>query len=172
MIPNTVHKESARADQPPTENPKAKVKPDLLKKPKRETPSINLNSFNDEEEVEEVKVDTKDINLREPFDENKLKEIWDQYSELRKSQNASDMELLVLSKPWKLFDDCLVELYLSSPLETSVLERAEQDFVKYMRINLKNGAFKIKAVIKEVEAKDKLYTDRDKFEFKCKLVIG
>lgn len=78
------------------------------------------------------------------------------------------MELIVLSKPRKLLDNFLVELYLSSPLETSILERAELEFVKYMRINLKNGGFKIKAVIKEVAAKDKLYTDRDKYEFMVK----
>ncbi len=87
---------------------------------------------------------------------------------MRKGQNASDMELLVLSKTWKLLDDNLVELYLSSSLEVTVLERAEQEFVKFMRTTLKNGAFKIKTVIKEVEAKDKLYTDRDKFEFMVK----
>lgn len=78
------------------------------------------------------------------------------------------MELLVLSKPWKLLDGFHVELYLSSSLEVNVLERAEQEFVKYIRTALKNGGFKLKAVIKEVEAKDKLYTDRDKFEFMVK----
>lgn len=161
QVAKTANQASSKVDK--------KANPDLLKKPKRETPSINLNSFTQEEEAkEEVQEDTKDIQLREPFNEEKLKTVWDQYYELRKSQNASEMELIVLSKPRKLLDDFQVELYLSSPLETSILERAELEFVKYMRINLKNGGFKIKSVIKEVAAKDKLYTDRDKYEFMVK----
>jgi len=78
------------------------------------------------------------------------------------------MELLIISKPWKLLDDYQVELYLSNSLEINILERAEQELTQFIRRTLRNGAFKLTAVIKEMEAKDQLYTDRDKFHFMVK----
>jgi len=45
------------------------------------------------------------------------------------------------------------------------VERLESELMLYLRKTLKNGQIKLKVTIKEQEAKDKLYTDRDKFEF-------
>ncbi len=85
--------------------------------------------------------------------------------EIRKQQEASDMELLILNKSFELLENYQIKLVLSNSLELNILERAEQELVQFLRKQLQNGKIKLLPEIKEQEAKDKLYTDRDKFQF-------
>ena len=78
------------------------------------------------------------------------------------------METVVLSRPKKLHNQVDIELFLSNTLELGILERMEPELMLYLRKTLKNGDIKLKVTIKEQGAKDKLYTDRDKFEFMVK----
>ncbi|MEL7145725.1 MAG: hypothetical protein AAFO69_05120 [Bacteroidota bacterium] len=143
---------------------------DLQKKANRETPSINLNSFAEAEKKEESKQpEVQQVQLsNEPFDEQRLKEVWDGFITSRSSTTISDIELIVLKKPWKLLDNYEVELYLNSHVEIPRFEKVEQSLVQYVRRELNNGLFKVKPVIKEAELQDQLYTDRDKYEFMVK----
>lgn len=147
------------------------MQPNLLKKKDRETPSINLNSFEEATRKEET---TKEPEIKqdqlanEPFDEQRLREVWDGFLKSEHAKEISDIELIALKRPWKLQGNYEVELYLNSQVEKPRFEKVEQRFVLYIRRQLNNGLFKINPVIKEAEQKDQLYTDRDKYEFMVK----
>ena len=139
------------------------IKIDKSKQVKKETPSINLSSIHKEEEVEEEEVE--EINDRETFDQEMLNQALKDYVSKRKAEEASEMELLILQKPFTLLEGNQLQLVLSNSLELNILERLEQDVTQYLRKTLKNGLIKIQPQVAEVEEKDKLYTDRDKFQF-------
>ena len=141
----------------------------MRKKTSKETPSINLNALADigKEENEtptEVQVTYDNV----PFDEEQLQRVWDEFIKIRTEMAVSDIELIILKKPWKLLENNEVELYLNSHLEVPRMEKVEKELVQYVRKQLNNGQFKVKAVVKEAELKDQLYTDRDKYDFMIK----
>ncbi len=118
----------------------------------------------EEPEAEEEK-EIEEISDRENFDQEKLDKVCEEYRAQRKAEGASDMELIILNKPLELLENFQLQLVLSNTLELNILERAEAGLVQHLRKTLSNGQIKLKTEITEVEEKDKLYTDRDKFEF-------
>ncbi len=140
-----------------------KIDPKLAKPIKKKTPTLSL--ADDEETVVEEEQKQEEINELETFTQEELNNTLTNYIELRKTLEASDMELLILNKSFELQPDYSLKLELSNTLELNILERAEQELVQYLRKELKNGEIKLKPEIKEQEAGDKLYTDRDKFQF-------
>lgn len=127
----------------------------------KETPSLFRRQKPEEKkEVEEqVKVEN------EVFTEEALQEAWKAYLELRSSNGASDMELLVLNRTVGKSGQHNVKISLVSQLEVSILERMEQDLVQYFRRELKNTFILLEKEVKEQETTRKLYTSKDKYEY-------
>lgn len=75
------------------------------------------------------------------------------------------MELMVLNRSVTKKGECNVLLQLASALETSILDRFEDEAVQYLRKQLGNSKLRIEWEIQEVEETKKLYTNKDKFEY-------
>lgn len=142
-----------------------KIDPSLAKPIKKKTPTLSLTDDGTPEEVEKEEEKVEEINETLEFNQEELNNALSEYIEIRKQQEASDMELLILNKSFELLENFQIKLVLSNSLELNILERAEQELVQFLRKQLQNGKIKLLPEIKEQEAKDKLYTDRDKFQF-------
>lgn len=75
------------------------------------------------------------------------------------------MEQLVLNRAVRKVGENNVMISLASPLETNILERAEQDIILFLRTKLENAAILMEKEVKEQETSKKLYTSKDKFEY-------
>ena len=75
------------------------------------------------------------------------------------------MEQLVLNRPIRKEGETKLLISLASPLEVSILERAEQGIVLYLRTQLRNTKILIENEVQEQETSKKLYTSKDKFEY-------
>ena len=103
--------------------------------------------------------------LSEEFTDDDLQETWVAFRSKRIEEKAGDMELLVLNRPIKKADENKLLISLASPLEVSILEKAEQNIVLYLRTELRNTKILIENEVLEQEISKKLYTSKDKFEY-------
>ncbi|MFT6867895.1 MAG: hypothetical protein ACJA08_002741 [Cyclobacteriaceae bacterium] len=128
----------------------------------KETPSI----FNRKKKTEEEKGnEPKPEILSTAFSESQLQEAWLAFKEKRTNEGAGDMEQLVLNRSIRKSAENGVLISLASPLETNILDRAEQEIVQFLRSELKNSLILMEKEVKEQEMSKKLYTSRDKFEY-------
>lgn len=129
----------------------------------KETPSIfKRKSAADKAKEEENKVEEV---MSTAFNEEDLQEAWLAYRDKRKDEGVGDMEQLVLNRPIRKEGKHNVLISLASPLETNILERAEQDIVQHLRSKLQNTLVLLEKEVKEQETSKKLYTSKDKFEY-------
>ncbi|MEP0365872.1 MAG: hypothetical protein ABJN36_10330 [Cyclobacteriaceae bacterium] len=103
--------------------------------------------------------------LTTEFSESQLQEAWISFKEKRTAEGVSEMEQLILNRPIRKSGEHNALISLASPLETNILERAEQYIVQHLRTELKNTLLLIEKEVKEQETTKKLYTSKDKFEY-------
>lgn len=103
--------------------------------------------------------------LTNEFTEEQLQEAWLAFKEQRMTAGVGDMEQLVLNREIRKSGEHNIMISLASPLETNILERAEQGIVQYLRSALQNTLILLEKEVKEQELSKKLYTSKDKFEY-------
>lgn len=129
----------------------------------KETPSLSRKkpevSKENKEEGAIVKEET------EAFDEEALQKSWIEFREICQKNGVSDTEMLVLNRTVEKSGENDVLIHLASALETSILERLEQNIVQHFRKSLKNTLILLKRDVSEQEKSRKLYTSKEKYDY-------
>ncbi len=128
----------------------------------RETPT--LVSKKKEEEVKKDQPGNQQ-KLSSEFTKEQLLESWTQFVNKRKKKGTGEMEQLILNRQLSKTGDQEVTMLLFSELETTILEKIEMELVSHLRKTLENDFIVLKKKVREEEAKQKLYTSSDKFDY-------
>lgn len=143
---------------PPT-SPVIATKPRDPAKPKA---TLNLaNIFQEKPAVKEERVEApKENGANKPLDLEQVKKVWNDFTELRKNQIA---EYNLLARDFELQGNQII-LPLNNPVEEPLLQGIRTSLITYLRDKLSHSSINVNGVLKEVESKKMIYTNKDKFE--------
>lgn len=99
------------------------------------------------------------------FDEGQVTQLWGDFKTMRLERGASDTEKLVLERRLEKSEGHNVKIFLESQLEISILEKLEQDLIKYLRHTLDNTFIQLEKEVTEQDTSKNLYTSKEKFEY-------
>ncbi len=77
----------------------------------------------------------------------------------------SDSLKMVFKKPLVKQEGAVVEIELSTEIEKKFLKVEETELVQFIRKELAHPSVTLRIVIKEAELKQRLYTDKEKFNY-------
>ncbi len=77
----------------------------------------------------------------------------------------AESEKLILSRSVEKLDEKTVCIHLKSDLESSILDRFENDLIGYLRKALENDLINLKKEVRKEKKQQKLYTSSDKYEY-------
>jgi DNA polymerase-3 subunit gamma/tau len=99
----------------------------------------------------------------QPFSEEQLSVLWNEYAEQRKKFQA---EYQMLSQPFELRGNLIV-VTLLSPVHDTMLNSIKAELAAFLRERLKNNTIQIAGELKIAGDDDKkiYYTARDKFDY-------
>jgi DNA polymerase-3 subunit gamma/tau len=89
-----------------------------------------------------------------------VKKVWSDFASLRKNQIA---EYNLLARDFELQDNQII-LPLSNPIEEPLLQGLRTSLITFLRDKLSHSSINVVGVLREVEAKKMIYTNKDKFE--------
>lgn len=98
--------------------------------------------------------------VSKPLDVEQVKKVWKDFAELRKNQIA---EYNLLARDFELQGSQVI-LPLNNPVEEPLLQGVRTSLITYLRDKLSNSSVTVTGVLKEVESKKMIYTNKDKFE--------
>jgi len=137
---------------------------DIPVKETRPKTTMNLGSILKGQPKEETKKEEKNGTLPKtdaPVNENQLRQIWSAYAEMKKDQMA---EYHLLKQPFK-FENNLITLSLTNPIEEPILTSIKQDLITYLREKLSNNSLQVEGHMQEQQQGKKVaYTNKEKFE--------
>jgi len=99
------------------------------------------------------------------FNDDDLQSAWKSFNKKRGNKVIGESEKLVLSRRIEKIDENTVCIFLQSELEVTILDRFELKLIGFLRDSLKNDLVKLKKVVRREEAKQKLYTSSDKYDY-------
>ena len=113
---------------------------------------------------EEKKTDYADGNSKEPFSQEMMLELWNEYAEKIKAAGKINLFTLMTSNAPLLLDDGKIELTIENKIQENLLSAEKIDLLNFLRVQLKN--FNIDIVTKQIEntSKKRLYTSSEKYE--------
>ncbi|WOK05628.1 hypothetical protein RT717_21360 [Imperialibacter roseus] len=138
---------------------------------KKETPSIFPVKAEKKEVVQEAKLDdaqeTEAVSQLPSSDytQNQLAEAWQKFAEQKSAGKISDSLKMIFKKPLLKREESVVEIELSTDIERKFLKVEETELVQFLRRELSNPTVTLRISIKEAELKQRLYTDKEKFNY-------
>jgi single-stranded DNA-specific DHH superfamily exonuclease len=72
---------------------------------------------------------------------------------------------MIFKKPLLKREESVVEIELSTDIERKFLKVEETELVQFLRKELSNPTVTLRITIKEAELKQRLYTDKEKFNY-------
>jgi len=126
--------------------------------------TINLgNILKPQAKTEEVKEEKNGSAQKqdEPIIESNLRQVWNEYAELRKNQVA---EYHILNQSFTLKNN-VITLLLNNPIEEPLLQGIKSDLVGYLREKLNNSSLQVEGEMQQNNTKRKAYTNKEKFEY-------
>lgn len=99
------------------------------------------------------------------YTQEELTEAWQKYTESKATGIISDSLKMIFKKPLVKGAGAEVEIELSTDIERKFLKAEETGLVQFLRKELANPTVTLKITIKEAELKQRLYTDKEKFNY-------
>ena len=99
--------------------------------------------------------------MNEPFTEQQLRDVWNQYAEQRKKYQA---EFQMLSQPYQINGNQIV-VTLLSPVHETMLDNIKVELAGFLREKLRNSNIQVIGQLTESDDKKIIYTNRDKFDY-------
>lgn len=125
--------------------------------------TLNLgNILKSPSKEEQKKEDKNGITTKKdvPVSEEKLRMVWSEFAESRKSQMA---EYHLLKQEFS-FEKNIVSLMLTNPIEEPLLASIKPDLMTYLREKLNNNSLQVQGIMQEVQTRRIVYTNKEKFE--------
>ncbi len=98
--------------------------------------------------------------VNQPVRVENLSVAWNEFAEQRTNQAA---EYQILKREFQ-FDHPVIEVLLTNPVEETLLENFQHEFIQFLRERLKNSELTIHASVREATGKKVIYTSKEKFE--------
>lgn len=120
-----------------------------------------------EEEVSEEQEKTPQEVLTESFTEESLQQFWQEYAE--KANQEGKMNVVVMMRKRELLlDGNTIHIRLDNDVQYQILQGMKEDLMKFLREKLRNTEIMLEAEIAEAPEEDRIYTDREKFQYLAK----
>ena len=97
----------------------------------------------------------------EPFTQEQLQLVWNDFAERRKKFQA---EYHLLIQPIEIRGNQII-IHLLSTVQETMLNNFKSELIECLRENLRNNSILVVGELRETEDKQMLYTPRDKFEY-------
>ncbi len=137
---------------------------DIPSKEIRPKTTINLGSILKGQPKEETKKEEKNgthPKAEAPVNESQLRQVWAAYAETKKNQMA---EFHLLNQPFT-FQNNIITLSLTNPIEEPILTSIKQELLTYLREKLGNSSLQVEGHMQEqLQGKKIAYTNKEKFE--------
>ncbi len=133
------------------------------KQPSRPKSTINLGNILKGQPKEEIKKEEKNGTVpvqNKPVSEIQLREAWSEFAEQRKNQMA---EYHLLKQEFS-FQNNIISLYLTNPIEEPLLQSIKSDLLAYLREKLSNSSLQVERIMQEHQTRKIAYTNKEKFE--------
>ena len=104
--------------------------------------------------------ETSAPSANQDFSLDELKQVWSEFSELRKMYKA---EYQLLTQEIELQENNVL-VHLHNPVQETLLNDLKTDITTFMREKLGNSCIQISGVLKSNDDKKVIYTNREKFE--------
>jgi hypothetical protein len=99
--------------------------------------------------------------LSEPFTEQQLREVWNEFADQRKKLQA---EYQMLSQPYSRVDNQII-VTLLSPVHETMLNNIKSELTAFLREKLKNHLIQVSGDFTAADDKKMMYTNREKFDY-------
>jgi len=99
-----------------------------------------------------------------PFDFEALTDVWASFAKLRRQQNDSATEQMIMNRDLNL-DGTTIRLTLDNTLQVGVLNDFKLELVSYLRSQLQNSQLQLEHTVNLQDVKKMIYSPQDKFNF-------
>jgi len=99
------------------------------------------------------------------FSEEELNAAWLRFFALKNSGDTSDSLKMIAKRNLQKRENGVVEIVLSTDIERKFLKAEETELVQFLRKELRASALTFSIVVKEADTRQKLYTDKEKFNY-------
>jgi hypothetical protein len=99
------------------------------------------------------------------YTQDQLAEAWQKFAQQKPAGKISDSLKMIFKKPLLKKEESVVEIELSTDIERKFLKVEETELVQFLRRELSNPTVTLRITIKEAELKQRLYTDKEKFNY-------
>ncbi len=114
-------------------------------------------------EAEENVVATP-VRVDKPFIFEQLQATWSQFAQLRRKQNDSASEQLILNRDLTL-DGTTVRITLDNTLQVGYLTELKPDLLGYLREQLQNSQIQLEHEVRQQDVKKIIYSPQDKYNY-------
>ena len=114
------------------------------------------------QKADEVQIEEESQKRSEAFTSEQFQKIWDELADNFESQSQHHEALLLREKVE--INDKVITVSISNEALEGTFERIRTQVLEKVRNSLKNDYLQLRSQIVELEKKDMLYTDREKFE--------
>jgi len=99
------------------------------------------------------------------FSEEELNAAWIKFFSLKSPDDTSDSLKMIGKRSIQKKENGLVEIVLSTDIERKFLKAEETEIVQFLRKELGARLLTFSIAVKEADARQKLYTDKEKFNY-------
>lgn len=150
--------------QPKETEPKQEIKSEASKPKENTKPrtTLNLGNILKTQPKEETKSEEKNGTVPKqntPVREDELKKVWDEFTEQRRNQVA---EYHLLKQDFT-FQNNVITLSLTNPVEEPILLSVKVDLLSYLREKLGNSSLNVEGIVQTHQTKKIAYTNKEKF---------
>lgn len=104
------------------------------------------------------------VRVDKPFSFDQLQATWSQFAQLRRKQNDSASEQLILNRDLTL-DGTTVRIVLDNTLQVGYLTELKPDLLGYLRDQLQNGQIQLEHEVRQQDVKKMIYSPQDKYNY-------
>ena len=98
------------------------------------------------------------------FDIEELQDAWVTFTKLRKQQNDSATEQMVLNRALTL-SGTVIQITLDNSLQVDYLTEVKPELLGYLREQLQNSRIQLEYIVTQQEVKKMIYSSQDKYNF-------
>lgn len=99
------------------------------------------------------------------YSQQQLDEAWRKFTGIMEANGASDSLRMIFKRSLTKADDGKVEIELSTDIERKFLKAEETSLVQFLRKELGHPSVSLSIVVREADVKQRLYTDKEKFNY-------
>jgi DNA polymerase-3 subunit gamma/tau len=99
-----------------------------------------------------------------PFNFEELQDVWASFSRMRRQQNDSASEQLILNRTLTL-NGTTIHLTLDNTLQVGFLNDVKQELLTYLRSELQNSQIQLEHTVTVQEVKKMIYSSQDKYNY-------